>query len=117
MTPFFKMPVSRKAKILIVLSVVYCLIVAAVVLPILIRARNTAATNACINHLRQIDGAKHTWAFENKKTTNDVPTVQDIRPYLGRGPKGEMLYCPQGGIYKIGRIADPPSCTIHGSSE
>lgn len=81
-----------------------------------IRVRNTSASNACLNNLRQIDGAKQQWALENGKTTNDIPSWDDIRPYLGRGPQGDLsgLRCPDGGSYTIGRVADPPTCSIGG---
>jgi hypothetical protein len=84
-----------------------------------IRARNTSASNACINNLRQIDGAKQQWALENQKTANDVPSWDDIRPYLGRGPQGDLsgLRCPNGGTYTIGRVADPPTCSVGGPKD
>ena len=108
---------SRKAIILIVLGSVSGVIATAILLPIYIRARTTPAMNACVNNLRQIDGAKQQWALEYKKTTNDVPTMEDIRPYVGRGTEGEIPHCPLGGIYKIGRIGEPPSCSVDGSLE
>jgi hypothetical protein len=46
--------------------------------------------DACINRLRQIDGAKQQWAFEHRLNwTNDVSiTWQDIEPYIKHGPSG-----------------------------
>ena len=53
-----------------------------------------------MNTLIQIDGAKQTWALENKKTTDDdVPTFEDILPYMGRGFKGEMPRCPRRPVH------------------
>jgi hypothetical protein len=75
-------------------------------IPAFDRARMTSADNACINNLRQIDGAKTEWALEHHKTTNDVPTWADIQPYCGR----EFPRCPQGGIYTIGRVDEAPKC-------
>src|SRR5262245_3036332 len=40
-----------------------------------------SAANACVNNLRQYDGAMQQWALEYKKATNDIPTWDDIRPY------------------------------------
>jgi len=71
-----------------------------------------SASSVCIGHLREIDAAKQQWALENKKTANDVPTWDDIIPYLGRG--AQIPRCPQGGTYKIGRVGDPPTCSIGG---
>jgi len=38
-----------------------------IAIPNFIRARNTPARNACVNNLRQINGAKQQWALENQK--------------------------------------------------
>lgn len=86
----------------------------AVTIPNFIRARSTSASNPCVNNLRLIDGAKQQWALENGKTTNDTPTWADIQPYLGRGPQGEIPKCPQGGTYILGRVGEPPRCSIGG---
>ena len=77
-----------------------------------VRARNTSSANACINNLRQIDGAKQQWALEHNATTNSCPTWNDIRIYCGRSPEGVTLTCPQGGTYTIGRVDEPPRCSI-----
>lgn len=66
-------------------------------------------TVACIQFLRQIDGAKQTWALENKKSPNDVPTPDDIAPYL-QNP--EQIRCPAGGVYSINAVAAAPTCTV-----
>ena len=66
--------------------------------------------NACINQLRQMDGAKQQWALENRKSAADTPTDKDIAPYLRNGiPK-----CPAGGIYTINTVAVAPTCSIRG---
>jgi hypothetical protein len=71
---------------------------------------------ACINNLRQIDGAKQQWALENNKTSNDVPTMDDLRIYMGRGPQGVIPRCPGGGTYLLGRVGEDPRCSIGGPS-
>ena len=68
-------------------------------------------TVACIQFLRQIDGAKQQWALENKKTPSDVPTPEDIAPYL---PNPELIRCPAGGVYTINAVGVFPTCTIPG---
>jgi hypothetical protein len=75
-------------------------------------ARTTSSYSACINNLRQIDGAIQQWALEHRAASNYVVTWSDIRPYLGRGQSVELPNCPQGGKYTIGRVADAPRCTI-----
>jgi chromosome segregation ATPase len=70
-----------------------------------------AAGNACINNLRQIDGAKQQWALENKKTANDLPSAADLAPYL----KGNAIpACPGGGSYTLNSVGQVPACSAPG---
>ena len=48
------------------------------------RASAKAKQTACINNLRQLDGAKQTWALESKAGPTPMPTIANIQPYLGR---------------------------------
>jgi competence protein ComGC len=82
----------------------------AIAIPNFVKARDTAQKNACINHLQQISGAKRSWAMENKKDDADIPTTQDLSPYLKSG----SLICPAGGVYSINSIAQKPTCSIQG---
>ena len=77
-------------------------------------ARSESASNACVNNLRLIASAKDQWALEQHKTTNDEPTWKELLPYVGYGPKNLLPRCPSGGIYTIGRIGEPPKCSIGG---
>ena len=106
---------SRKSLILILTSA-FVLTLGAWIEPIFIRARNTTATNVCVSSLVQIQGAKEQWALEYKKTTNDIPSWDDLRPYIGRGPQGDLsgLRCQKGGSYTVGRVGVPPTCSIGG---
>src|SRR5262245_8223214 len=67
--------------------------------------------NACINNLRQIDGAKQQWALENKKTADSVPTGQDLAPYFRNNP---LPACPAGGAYVLNAVGAEPTCSIPG---
>jgi hypothetical protein len=78
-------------------------------------------SNACINNLRQIDAAKNEWALEHNAKSNDIITINDIRPYIERernnsfiklDAKGNLPKCPSGGIYTIGKIDEPPTCSL-----
>jgi DNA repair exonuclease SbcCD ATPase subunit len=73
-----------------------------------------AERNTCINHLRQIDAAKNQWALENNKTTDAIPTAQDIAPYIKLDANGNIPGCPSGGIYAIGAVGVSPTCSIPG---
>jgi hypothetical protein len=61
----------------------------------------------CVANLRSIDGAVHACALENHKTTNDIPTWSDLRPYLN-----PQFKCPAGGQYTLARPGDPPTCSL-----
>ena len=89
-------------------------LLAAIAIPNFVRARTTSQGNACINNLRLIDAAKQQWALENHKQNTDTPTVADLTPYLGRGPRGQFPVCPQGGTYTIGSVGEKPQCSIPG---
>ncbi len=67
----------------------------------------------CSITLRLIDFAKEQWALENRKTTNDPPpTLNDLRPYIGRGSNGDIPECPCGGTYIPGRLDEPAKDTL-----
>ena len=117
-----KMNTSRKAgftlvEIMIVVAIIGLL--AAIAIPNFVRARATSQANACINNLRQIDGAKQQWALENNQTGSATPAAADIAIYLGRGAVGAVVNggvggvnCPSGGTYTIDAVQVPPTCSI-----
>lgn len=72
-----------------------------------------AQRNACINNLRQIDGAKQQWALEHNKTADAMPTADDIVHYF----KDNVIpACPAGGVYTANAVGQPPTCSIQGHS-
>jgi len=108
-------------EIMIVVAIIGLL--AAIAIPNFVRARTTAQTNACINNLRQIDGAKQQWALETRQATNAVPVVTDIDPYLGRAGNASSVLCPAGGStatfassYTINAVNVAPVCRILGGA-
>jgi hypothetical protein len=74
-------------------------------------ARAKSQQNACINNLRQIDGAKNEFALEKGKKNGDDVTEADIAPYI---VGGKMPTCPSGGKYTIGKVGENPTCSIPG---
>jgi membrane protein involved in colicin uptake len=74
-------------------------------------AKQKEKDDACVNNLRLIDSAKQQWALEYKKLATDTPALEDLRPYIGRGPNGEMPTCPDGGTYTIGTVGEKPTCS------
>jgi len=98
--------VSKGVFYFAVISVVLFL---AIAIPNFVKARTTASKNACINDLRQIDGAKEQWALEHKKTQTDIPTWDDLvgtDKYIKVMPK-----CPANGTYTIGNMMTKPVCS------
>jgi prepilin-type N-terminal cleavage/methylation domain-containing protein len=94
-------------EIMIVVAIIGLL--AAIAVPNFIKARTTSQKSACIANLKQIDGAKASWALENKKATTDTPTAVDLYGpalYIRDEPK-----CPAGGAYAIGDCATKVSCS------
>lgn len=70
-----------------------------------------AMLNACINNLRQIDGAMQQWALENQKPATAIPTAKDIARYL---KDNALPVCPAGGIYTLNAVSVEPTCNIPG---
>ncbi len=104
-------------EIMIVVAIIGLL--AAIAIPNFVRARTTAQQNACINNLRQIDGAKQQWALETRQNGTATPQTTDIDPYLGRSGSTVNILCPAGGAtttfalsYTIGSVTNSPLCRI-----
>ncbi len=78
-----------------------------------------APSNACIANLKQIAGAIEQWALEHHRNPEEVVAITDISgsesPYLKRLINRD-LKCPAGGIYKLGRVGELPTCTLPGHS-
>jgi hypothetical protein len=84
---------------------------AAVAIPNFTRAKQTAQQKACINNLRQIDGAKQQWALEMKKAETETPMRSDLLKYFS----GQAFpACPAGGSYTMNPVGTRPRCSIPG---
>jgi prepilin-type N-terminal cleavage/methylation domain-containing protein len=105
-------------EIMIVVAIIGLL--AAIAIPNFVRARTQSQKNACINNLRQIDGAIQQWALETKAAPDATVTVANI---LGDGTAANPSYlksavmCPSGGTtftlsYAVTTVAAKPTCII-----
>ena len=113
-----KTQASRKSgftlvEIMIVVAIIGLL--AAIAIPNFVKARATAQKNACIANLKQIDGAVHQWALEQKKVATDTYTLTDTN--LLAFMKGSRLpgggTCPAGGTYSQGAsVSASPLCSL-----
>ena len=98
-------------EIMIVVAIIGLL--AAIAIPNFVKARTTSQANACINNLRQLDGAAQQYALENKKSSSDTYTLSAIQPYIKLTSNGSLPACPGGGTYNPGAtVTNSPTCTL-----
>ena len=97
-------------EIMIVVAIIGLL--AAIAIPNFVKARTASQQKACIANLKQIDGAKATWAMENKKVNTDSPGTTDL--YGSSAYIRDEPTCPGGGTYTLGDVSTKPVCTISG---
>jgi prepilin-type N-terminal cleavage/methylation domain-containing protein len=106
-------PLHRAAFTLVEIMIVVAIIglLAAIAIPNFVRARATAQANACINNMRQIDGAINQWALENGKQSADAVTLANCQPYIKLNSAGNIPPCPAGGTYTTTTVGATPSVT------
>jgi prepilin-type N-terminal cleavage/methylation domain-containing protein len=109
---------SRKAgftlvEIMIVVAIIGLL--AAIAIPNFIKARATSQQNACINNLRQIDGAISLWALETSQATGaSVASAQTVSAYIKLNAASSVPGCPAKGSYTTSTVGSVPqvSCSL-----
>jgi prepilin-type N-terminal cleavage/methylation domain-containing protein len=99
-------------EIMIVVALVGLL--ASIAIPNYVKARDNSQQSACVNNLRQIDGAAQTWALEAKQPLNATYTLTDLIPYIKLDSAGKVPTCPAGGNYTLTTVANAPTCSIPG---
>jgi prepilin-type N-terminal cleavage/methylation domain-containing protein len=97
-------------EIMIVVAIIGLL--AAIAIPNFVKARATSQANACINNMRQIDGAIQQWALEKGKKSSDTVTYPtDLTPYIKLNSAGSIPPCPASGTYSVTTVGATPSVT------
>ncbi len=115
-----KIRASRKAgftlvEIMIVVAIIGLL--AAIAIPNFVKARTTSQQNACINNLRQYDGAVQQWALENKQQSSSPYGLNSLKPYIKLDSNQNLPACPAGGTYASGgNVTNSPTCTLSTAS-
>src|SRR5213595_3402662 len=98
-------------EIMIVVAIIGLL--AAIAIPNFVKARTASQKNACIANLKQVDGAKASWALEQKKVTGDTCGDSDLfgtDKYIRDKPA-----CPGGGNYTLQPVGTTTTCDLAGT--
>ncbi len=85
-------------------------ILAAIAIPSFQSATKRAQRQACAINRKNIDGAKATWAMDNKQSPDAVPADADLfgdGRYIDHKPD-----CPAGGAYSLNAVREKCTCNV-----
>jgi prepilin-type N-terminal cleavage/methylation domain-containing protein len=95
-------------EIMIVIGIISLL--AAIVIPNLLKAGAKSQATTCINNMRQLDTAIQQFSVEAGKHVGDVVNYpNDLTPYIKLNHQGQIPPCPTGGIYSLNTVGNQPS--------
>lgn len=100
-------------EIMVVVAIIGVL--AAIAVPSFQGAIRKSQQRACAINRKQIDGAKATWAVENRQPPEAIPTDTDLfgdGTYIDHKPD-----CPAGGSYALNAVREKCTCNVpvHGN--
>jgi len=101
---------GRKRWRVVIPVALFVFVVAAMVIPSAVGARQASERNSCINNLRQINRAKQEWAQQNQKQPTDTPIDNDLFGSTSRHQSSPI--CPVGGSYTFGTAGENPTCSL-----
>src|SRR2546425_9268873 len=102
-------------EIMIVVGIIGLL--AAIAIPNFVKATTNSKATACINNLRQMDGAVQTYALENKLASTATYTLSVLKPYVKLDSSSNLPACPSGGTYTEGTtVSNAPTCSFSGAN-
>ncbi|MGO8698549.1 MAG: YfbK domain-containing protein [Limisphaerales bacterium] len=109
----FASPSRRKTSWLVPLAAAaaFAALLTVVIVPNFVKARTASYKNSVVNNLRLLDSAKQQWALEQRKSSTDVPTLKDLKPYFGRGFAGDRIEGSKER-YFIGPVERPPVAVV-----
>ncbi len=93
-------------------AVVVLAVWSALLVPNFVPVHVSSHTPPCVLLLKQLQGAKATWAEEFKKKDSDIPSDSDLfgsDKYMREKPT-----CPSGGVYRLGTVATNVTCSLGG---
>jgi prepilin-type N-terminal cleavage/methylation domain-containing protein len=95
-------------EIMIVIAIIALL--AAIVIPNLLRAGARSQATTCINNLRQLDTAVQQFSIEARKSVGDtINYPDDLTPYIKLNRVGSLPGCPTKGSYSLNTVGNQPS--------
>lgn len=103
-------------EIMVVVAIISLL--AALVIPNLLKAGARSQATTCINNLRQLDTAVQQFSIEGGKHVGDVITYpDDLTPYIKLNQSGQIPACPARGSYSLNTVGNQPSafCSLSSS--
>jgi len=102
-------------EIMIVVAIIGLL--ASIAIPNYVKARDNSQQKACINNLRQLDGAVQQYALENKLSSSVGYSLSVLKPYLKLDSNSNIPSCPANGTYSAGStVTNSPTCTLSTAS-